>query len=413
MKILYVVPYTPNLIRVRPYNLIRSLSAQGHRLTVATLWSSKEEQESASDIQQYCEAFYSYPLSSWKSLLNCLTVVPTNQPLQSAYCWQDQLAKKILELIDDSNGKGKIDIVHIEHLRGVRYGLHIQSQRKNNRQPNNKYPPIVWDSVDNISFLFGQSSKKSKRKVFRWLTQLELSRTESYEAWLLSQLRNILVTSQKDKDAFLSLPSKHQRDASITVLPNGVDLDYFKPDTSVKRETNSLVVSGKMSYHANVSMVLYLFTEIIPKVWKHQADIKLWIVGKDPTGEIIALGNYPNIVVTGTVDDIRPYLQKATVAVAPLTYGAGIQNKVLESMACATPVIASKLAVSSLSMKEGKEILVADNPDDFAKHIIRLLDDAQLRKEIGRAGRRYVETYHNWNDLAMNLEGVYDAIVKN
>ena len=160
MKILYVVPYTPNLIRVRPYNLIRSLSERGNRLIVATLWSSQEEQESASDIQQYCEKIYSYPLPSWKSLLNCLAVLPSNQPLQSAYCWQNHLASKILELINGSNGDDKIDVVHVEHLRGARYGLHVQSQKGKINQSNGKIPPVVWDSVDNISHLFRQSSKK-------------------------------------------------------------------------------------------------------------------------------------------------------------------------------------------------------------------------------------------------------------
>jgi sugar transferase (PEP-CTERM/EpsH1 system associated) len=412
MRILFIVPYTPNLIRARSYNLIRSLSINGHKIILGTLWSSKQEQESGSDIQQYCEAVYSYPLPVWKSLLNCLAVLPTSQPLQSAYCWQNQLAGKVSKLLNGSvNGK-KIDIVHVEHLRGVRYGLHIQSHKGNTGQPDKTGPPIVWDSVDNISYLFRQSSVKSQRKIFRWLTTLELSRTEKYEAWLLDQFSNVLVTSKKDRDAFLTLDPDKQRDAKITILTNGVDLSYFKPHKETTREINTLVVSGKMSYHANISMVSYLVKEIMPKVWQQRADTKLWIVGKDPTDNILALGNNPNIVVTGTVDDIRPYLQKATIAVVPLTYGAGIQFKLLESMACGTPVVASKIAVSSLNTVDGQDVLVADNTDDFAKHIIHLSEDTKLRENLGLAGRQYVEKNHNWTDLAAKLEGVYhNAII--
>jgi glycosyltransferase involved in cell wall biosynthesis len=382
-------------------------------VVLATLWSSDQEQESIAHIRPYCEAIYSYRLPAWKSLLNCLAVLPTHKPLQSAYCWQENLAEKILSILEISDQDGKVDIIHVEHLRGVRYGLHIQAHIRNNHRQGTPYPPIVWDSVDNISYLFRQSSKGSKRKGFRWLTQLELSRTESYEGWLLSQFPTTIVTSQKDKQVFLDLLPAQQRDgASITVLPNGVDLEYFTPGLDAERAKQTLVVSGKMSYHANVSMVLYLVSEIMPKVWKNRAETELWIVGKDPTGEIIALGKHKNIVVTGTVDDIRPYLQKATVAVSPLTYGAGVQNKVLESMACATPVVASPLAVSSLDIQDGHDVLVAEKPDDFARQILQLLGDEQLRKRVGKAGRLYVEKYHNWGNLAAELEGVYDAIIK-
>lgn len=413
MRILFVVPYTPNLIRTRSYNFIKSLAGQGHQVILATLWSGEEERESSADVHQYCEALYSFPLPVWKSLVNCLAVLPSDKPLQSAYCWQGDLAEKILTLLDEARNGSKIDVIHVEHLRGVRYGLRIQSANQNNQQTTYKYPPVVWDSVDNISYLFRQSSKKSKRKIFRWLTQLELSRTESYEAWLLSQFPQTIVTSEKDKQAFLSLlPADQRQTASITVIGNGVDLDYFKPNLEVNREENVLVVSGKMSYHANVSMVLYLVTDIMPNVWKHRADIKLWIVGKDPTKEIIALGENPNITVTGTVSDIRPFLQKATAAVVPLTYGAGVQFKVLESMACETPVVASQIAVMSLDTADGENILVADNPEGFANHILQLANQPNLQRKIGQAGRQYVEQYHSWTSIAAKLQGVYDAIVE-
>jgi glycosyltransferase involved in cell wall biosynthesis len=135
-------------------------------------------------------------------------------------------------------------------------------------------------------------------------------------------------------------------------------------------------------------------------------------VGKDPTSEITALGNHPNITVTGTVDDIRPYLQKAAIAVSPLTYGAGVQNKVLESMACATPVVASKLAVSSLAASNGREVVVAEGPEDYARKIVELLDDQQMQRRVGHAGRYYVEKNHSWTSIAEKLEGVYYAIIK-
>ena len=228
MRILFVVPYTPNLIRARSYNFIKELCSQGHQVILATLWSSEEERESTTNVQQFCEAVYSFPLPAWRSLINCLAVLPSKKPLQSAYCWQGAMNNQILALFNGAGNGSKIDVVHVEHLRGVRYGLEIQSRNKMNHQTGANYPPVLWDSVDSISYLFRQSSQKSRRQIFRWLTQLELSRTENFEAWLLNQFPQTIVTSEKDRQAFLSLiPNEQRQAAPITVIENGVDLGYF------------------------------------------------------------------------------------------------------------------------------------------------------------------------------------------
>jgi glycosyltransferase involved in cell wall biosynthesis len=117
------------------------------------------------------------------------------------------------------------------------------------------------------------------------------------------------------------------------------------------------------------------------------------------------------VTVTGTVADIRPYLQKATVAVAPVTYGAGIQNKVLEAMACATPVVTTSRTVSALTAVPGRDLLVADEPKAFAETILCLLANPTERAAIGGAGHNYVKTYHNWAGIAAQLEEVYLGII--
>jgi glycosyltransferase involved in cell wall biosynthesis len=193
----------------------------------------------------------------------------------------------------------------------------------------------------------------------------------------------------------------------VEVLPNGVDLGYFSPVDSHGRDDQTVVLSGKMSYHANISMVVGFIEEIMPFVWEKLPDVKVWVVGKDPPPRLLAYSQNQNIQVTGTVDDMRPYLTKATVSVAPISYGVGIQNKILEAMACATPVIASQQAVSALSVEAGKEIIVADNPLDFAKKLLALLNDRERRDSLGRAGRQFVERNHDWSVIAARLEEVY------
>lgn len=395
MKILYIVPYIPSLIRVRPYNLIRFLSANGNQVTVAALQSSSAENNDIIELQDQCYAVHTSAISKWRSYVNSLLALPTRSPLQAVFSWSPSFTRLLDEI--DPNA---FDVIHVEHLRGVRYGLYLKET----------YPhiPVVWDSVDCISLLFRWASQRSRSFFGRWLTRFELSRTERYEAGLLSHFDRVLVTSPIDKQALLDLAGITEEDSNVQVLTNGVDLGYFHPDDSIQRDPATVVISGKMSYHANITMVLYLAEEIMPLVWAEKPDVRLEIVGKDPSPEIQNLGENGRVDVVGSVPDLRPYLQKATIAAAPILYGVGIQNKVLEAMACATPVIATPQAVSAIDAQAGADVMVGESPADFAAHILELLRDPAKREQIGRSGRRFVEEHHQWTRLAKDLEQIYE-----
>lgn len=420
MDILYIVPYAPNLIRVRPYQLIRALLRRGHRVTLATVWTSAQEE---ADLQQLAEAgvyVLAQPQSRLRSLVNCLQALPTPVPLQAVYSWQPTLARTLVAAIQ----REKFDVVHVEHLRGARYGLHLKSQCMDRRLSL----PIVWDSVDCISHLFTQAAQRSRSRQGRLMTQFELNRTRSYEGWLVNQFDQVLVTSTADRTALADLNRQYKKakstnsDSSIHehnlhVLPNGVDLDYFSP-SEVTREPATIVFSGKMSYHANVTAALYLVEEIMPMVWAQQPAVQVYLVGKDPSPEIRALATRkgtnagkPRVVVTGAVADIRPYLHKATLAVAPILYGAGIQNKVLEAMACGTPVVASLQATTALAIQAGRELVVAEGGAFFAQAILSLLTAPTHRYDLGHAGRAYVERHHSWKVMATQLETIYGRAI--
>lgn len=410
MRILFVVPYTPNLVRVRPYNLIRHLSIRGHEVTLLTQYSNAAEQADAAAMQLHCRRVIALPLPRWRSLWNCLVTLPGDAPLQSAYCWQPALAQQLSELVAQRNGQAPFDVIHVEHLRGARYGLYVRQKWANS-------PPVVWDSVDCISLLFRRAAAHSKRPLSRWVARFELGRTERFEGRLAQQFDHVLLTSQADRQALLALLPPLRPAAAISVLGNGVDVTYFRPAAEITREPATIVVSGKMSYHANVTMTLFLALQIMPLVWANRPDVKLLILGKDPTREIRALSQNPAITVTGTVSDIRPYLQRATIAALPVTYGAGVQNKVLEAMACATPVVVTPQAVAALSAVPGRDLLVAASTgegqpaQELAQTILSLLADPVRQQALGAAGRAYVETYHDWNHIAAQLEGIYYAIV--
>ena len=401
MRILYIVPYAPNPIRIRPYNLIRGLAARGHAVTVAAPWSSPGEQADLQSLRDRGIDVIAARLSRHRTLWNCLRCLPTHVPLQALYCWQPALARAIQNALQ----RRHFDVVHVEHLRGAAYGLHVKALVCDLRSPI----PIVWDSVDCISYLFEQAAQHSRSRFSRWITRLELKRTRRFEGWLSDEFDRILITSPVDQEALGQLHSLRtpRRTARITVLPNGVDLAYFAP-TDEPRQPDTVAFTGKMSYHANVTGALHLMHEIMPLVWAQRPGVRVWVVGKDPPREVRRLSvTDGRIEVTGTVPDMRPYLQRATVAAAPAPYSAGIQNKVLEAMACGTPVVASPRAVSSLDVTNGRHALVARDPAGFADAVLSLLEDPALCRQIGRDARRYVEMYHDWRLIAEQLEAIY------
>lgn len=396
MKIAYVVPYVPNRIRTRPYNLINQLAKLGHEVSVFTLGYGEQDLKDVDALRSRVEQVYYKEQPAWYSLWNSLLAVPTQSPLQTVYSWNPQLARRLVGLLSVPDG---YDIVHVEHLRGSLYGQYIKTKLP--------HMTVVWDSVDCISYLFMQASERSTDRFGKIVTRFELDRTRRMEGKLISKFEHVFVTSMTDKGALLELASSNTQLAPISVLPNGVDLEFFRPNIDVKRDNNTLVFSGKMSYHANVSMVNYLVAEILPRVWGKRPEVRLMIVGKDPGSDIRTLGADPRITVTGTVDDIRPYLWEAAVAVVPLVYGAGIQNKILEAMACETPVITTSKTLSSLEVTPGKELVIADSTEEFSKAILDLLDDPVKRSAVGAAGLAYVRKHHDWATITQKLLSYY------
>lgn len=401
MKIAYVVPYIPNLIRTRPYNLIRQLTALGHEIIVFTLGYGDQDLKDIDTLRSIAAHVHFEQHSVWHSLWNSLLAVPTRHPLQTVYSWNPRLAKQLVNCLSIQND---FDIMHIEHLRGSLYGQYIKRKLP--------HMPVVWDSVDCISYLFMQSSAQSTDSFGKFVTRFELERTRRKEGKLVGEFDHIFVTSKTDKNALLDLVSPTSVPSPISVLPNGVDLEFFHPNLEAQRNDETLVFSGKMSYHANISMVKYLVAEIMPRVWEKRPKVQLTIVGKDPVADIRALEIDPRIMVTGTVKDIRPYLWEANIAVVPLIYGAGIQNKILEAMACGTPVVTTSRTLSSIDAIPGRELVVADGSEEFSRAILELLDNPKIRRDIGDAGLSYVQKHHSWSTVAHDMLACYADVVR-
>jgi glycosyltransferase involved in cell wall biosynthesis len=394
LRILFVSPYLPSLIRVRPYNLIKALAERGHQVTLLALEPPGDDNSSLDSLREWCRCVQTVPLARWQTLWNGLCALPSQIPFQAAYSRSPQMSALIQRTLEGT----EFDVLHVEHLRGAELSRAVNGM------------PIVFDAVDSITLLFEQARQSGPTWRSRLMAGLDLARTRHYESHLLERYARVLVTSAQDGESLLRLSTGQDLDERLVVLPNGVDLGYFQP-LDVARDPATLIFTGKMSYHANLAAALDLASQVMPHVWAFRSDARLIIAGKDPSRELLALTADPRITVTGTVPDLRPYLARATIAVSPIRYGAGIQNKLLEAMAMATPVVSTPPATAALQIRPGRDLLVADTLRACGEAVLTLLADEGLRQQVGQAGRRYVETHHDWDRIAGGLEGVYrDAI---
>jgi sugar transferase (PEP-CTERM/EpsH1 system associated) len=405
LRILFVTPYVPSLVRVRPYNLIRRLVAKGHDVTVITACTSEAEHADAGALQRLCTRVETVRVPLYRSLWNCARGLRTQLPLQALYACSPALQQRVAAELDGGTPPRRrqrlYDLLHVEHLRAALCGLNVTGM------------PRVYDSVDCISRLFEKTLQMSPTAASRLMAFVDLERTRRFEGRLLDRFERILTASEADKESLQALRHRYDGTAPsdtelIAVVRNGVDIEYFTPPDRA-RDPATLVFVGRMSYHANVAAVLYFVRHVLPVVWRQRPDVKLVIVGQDPAREVRALARRygSRVAVTGSVPDVRPYLARATVSISPLRYAVGIPNKILEAMAMATPVVTTPAGTTSLPVRDQEHLLIAADAGDFARHVLRLLDDPALQHRLGEHGRNYVASHHDWRALASGLEDIY------
>lgn len=413
MNILFISAYVPSPIRVRPYGFIRALARRGHHITLVC-GANADDGPALSALRNICARVITVHISKAEMVQNALRALPGDLPLQAALSF----GQRLREAVRAEDRSKRYDVAHIEHLRAsaLSYAL-LQT-------------PTVLDSVDSISLLFERALRGSPSLKSRALALIDLARTRAYEARYPHHFEQVIVSSPEDAWALRTLhrhlchstlhercelsghlPDNHDVQDPITVVPNGVDLDYFAPQL-IARDSATIVFSGKMSYHANEAAALHLVRDIMPLVWARRPQTRVVIAGSAPPPSVRALAADRRVIVTGYLDDLRPAIASATLAVAPLRYGVGIQNKVLEAMALATPVVAARQASRALHAVEGRDLLLAEQPHEYADAMLNLMDDPHLAAAIGAAGRRYVEQHHTWDAAAERLEHVYAAAIE-
>jgi sugar transferase (PEP-CTERM/EpsH1 system associated) len=232
--------------------------------------------------------------------------------------------------------------------------------------------------------------------VRHWLYEREAKKIFALERTAASRFGATLLASQHEAQTFAAmLPESASR---IFGLANGVDREYFTPGdlkNPFSPGENPIVMTGRMDYRPNLEGAKWFLDEILPLVSEHVPRARFYAVGANPPASLRALAG-ANFVVAGRVDDIRPYIQHAAAVVAPLRIARGVQNKVLEAMAMAKPVVATRAASRSLMVKSEVHLWIKDDPREFAQAVVAAVQGKD-RLEIARRAREYVERHHDWS----------------
>ncbi len=381
LLLVHRLPYPPNKgDKVRSYHLLKHL-AQNNRVFLGTFIDDPADNIHQPIVRSLCaDMFAGQLVPSVQKALSLLALL-SGQALSLRY-YQDNRLQDWVQSVASQN---QMDAVV------------VFSSAMGQFVPTDLKSPLLVDFVDVDSAKWAGYADKHPWPL-SWLYRREGKKLLAYERGLaMRSTRSFFVT---ENEAQLFRNRAPECDKRIAVISNGVDSDYFSPATGranpLRKGQISVVFTGAMDYWPNVDAVTWFVSDVLPALRTTYTNLCFYIVGRSPTAAVLALAA-SDVVVTGTVDDVRPYLQHASVVVAPLRLARGIQNKILEAMAMARPVVAANTCVQVIDAIAGEEVLGAESAQDFVSQIERLLNSPVLADHVGLAGRRRVVQNYSWD----------------
>lgn len=399
-NLLYLVhrfPYPPNRgDRIRSFHLLDFL-AQRANVYLGTLADEAETDEAQKELAARCHSVEVRSLGPARWFHAATSIAKGNSATEGLF-WNRSLKGAIRRWAAET----RFDLAVIFCSSMVPYLL----------VPELRNVAAIVDLVDVDSqkwFDYAAQSLGLRKRLF----ELEGRRLRRLEYCACQRTGAVVTVSQAEAELFRRIcPNDH-----TFAIPNGVDLDYFRP-LSGEGQPGRCVFVGALDYHANIDGICWFCREVWPAIRDARSDATLAIVGRNPTTEIQRLSSLAGVSVFGDVPDVRPFLAEAAIAIAPLRIARGIQNKVLEAMACGRPVVTSPAALLGLQAAPGVHVLTAETPVDWRDAIVHLFDAVCERRRLCLAARRYVECRHNWQAcfepfarLLDHFEGMGHAIV--
>ncbi|HOY00323.1 TIGR03087 family PEP-CTERM/XrtA system glycosyltransferase [Zoogloea sp.] len=379
MNILYVChrfPYPPKRGgKIRPFNMVRHLSSNGHQVTVCSLARSEAEAEEGRGIAPHCAGFEMGMVSNPVQVMRMVARLPSLTPSSMGFFYCPDLQQKVNQLL--SSRKWDLIFVHcssvaqyVAHVRDVPKILDYgdMDSQKWLEYANYKPWPLSWGyRLEGLKMLAAEKRLARSFDMGTATTRAEWETLESYGTGLVSDW-----------------------------FPNGVDAQFFCPDETVSYDRDTISFIGRMDYYPNQECMFRFCRDVWPRLKAVRPSLKLLIVGADPSPAVWKLAELDGVTVTGSVPDVRPHVRASALMVAPLNIARGTQNKILEAMAMGVPVVTSRVAAGGVDAESEKHFLVAETPDDYARQILRVCSDDDERRRLADAGRARMLSNHAW-----------------
>jgi hypothetical protein len=392
MRILYIChrfPFPPNHGgKIRPFQMIKHLS-QRHEVHVCSLARSPAEAEAGTGLRDYCAhtecAIVTEPLQTVRMIAR----LPTLTPSSMGYFYSRDLRNRMSSL----RKKNRYDLIFVHCSSMAQYAVEIRDAAK----------VLDFCDMDSQKWLEYSPYKPFLLSAGYWLEGKKLEREEGRLAY---QFDVCTVTTRTE----LATLNELAPGISGDWFPNGVDHQFFSPDSS-DYDPNVISFIGRMDYYPNQECMLRFCKEVLPLIRSQRPNAQLFIVGADPIPAIRKLGELPNVIVTGSVPDVRPFVRRSAVMVAPLAIARGTQNKILEAMAMGVPVVTSSLAAKGVDVVPDEHLLVADDASGFAQAALRLMQDRDKRQRLSNAARARVMSHHHWPNSMRRMEAILERAV--
>jgi len=378
--------------RLIPYHLSRELAARRHLIDLLAFYDQPAD---LADIPRYERHFRSVTLirEPRRSLASywLRAILPGRRfPHRAQASWSPEM----WHAIQDKLAQHAYDVVHL--FGGVQvYEYHALAAPL----------PNVIVPYESYSLWLERAIREARTPLARAAAQMRRGMARRFERFMFTRYDRVVVLTDRDAEALRAL-----NPATPTVtIPNGVDLDFFTP-TGYEPDEPALLFTGNYDYPPNLDAALRLVRDIFPRVRQAVPGARLTLVGGNPPAALRAWAS-DDVLIPGRVPDLRPYFECALVYVSPLRLGAGIKNKVLETLAMQTPLVATPLSCDGIPVEDGRHVLLATRDDEFVERIVALLRDPARRAMLAQSGRRLVEEQFTWQRVADLYEALYLDVI--
>ena len=389
MKILYIChrfPFPPKRGgKIRPFNMIRHL-AKDHEVTVASIARSDEEAREGAGLAKYCVRYEMSQVRNPIQLMRMVALLPTPSPSSMGYFYSPHIARRIRELL----AAERFDLIFV-HCSSV--AQYVEGTRG--------VPKILdFGDMDSQKWLEYARYKPFPLSLGYWLEARKLERSERRSA---TRFDMCTATTKAEWQTLQSYDTGVPSDW----FPNGVDGEYFAPSAE-PYDPDTIAFVGRMDYYPNQECMFDFCATILPRLQSRRPALKLTIVGADPPPAVKRLARLPGVTVTGSVPDVRPYLGRSALMVAPLNIARGTQNKILEAMSMGVPVVTSQIAAGGVDALDEEHFLVASTPDQYVTSILRVIEEPAERRRLALAGRHRMLTHHAWDKSMQRLDQIIE-----